>query len=263
MPFSGYRRAPRWAPFLFLLLAAGSAAANCPADHYDELAVVAKVFDGDTLMLEDGRRLRLIGVNTPELAHRGRNAEPLSGEASRRLRALAAPGSRIRLRYGQQRRDRYRRLLAHVFRLDGDNITARLLEEGLGAAVQISPNFWALDCYLAAERRARKRKRGIWGHPHFRPLDASRLPADAGGFHFVRGVLSRVGESRRALWLNLGEGFALRIANDDRRYFRQYDFGALTGRELVARGWLYRVRGRWRMNLHHPAALEIGTLPEK
>ena len=215
------------------------------------------MFDGDTLLLADGRRLRLIGLNTPERANRERTAEPLADEARHALQKLVNTGSPLKLRWGKEKKDRYGRLLAHVFTADGRNITTRLLRAGMGAAIQVPPNLWAWDCYIKAEKAARKQQRGIWNRPYFAPLEADQLNANVQGFHFIRGRLSRVGNSKTALWLNLGNHFALRIHRKDLPYFRQLDFNQLIGKELTARGWIYAYKGQWRMNLHHPASLEI------
>ncbi|HEB55509.1 MAG TPA: thermonuclease family protein [Gammaproteobacteria bacterium] len=250
--------------FLALLLCVLStplqAAARCSSPHYDEQVTIKRVIDGDTLQLTDNRRLRLIGVNAPERGRNGQAAEPLAGHAWHMLQTLASPGSHLRLRWGKQKKDRYGRLLAHVFNTDGRNLSASLLRAGMGAAIQIPPNLWAYQCYLRAEKSARKQQRGIWGQPYFSPLDANQLATGVHGFHFIRGRLSRIGKSKTALWLNLGKHFALRIRKKELPYFKNIHFERLIGRELTARGWIYAYRGRWHMNLHHPASLEINPV---
>ncbi|NOZ36610.1 MAG: thermonuclease family protein [Gammaproteobacteria bacterium] len=231
---------------------------TCASPRYDENIRVKRVIDGDTLQLNDGRRLRLIGVNTPERGRNGQLAEPLANRAWHRLQTLASPGRHLKLRWGKEKKDRYGRLLAHVFTLDGRNLSASLLRAGMGAAIQIPPNLWAYQCYLQAEKNARKQKLGIWGQSYFAPIDVSRLATGIHGFHFIRGRLSRIGKSKTALWLNLGKHFALRIRKKDQAYFKQIDFQQLIGKVLTARGWIYAYKGQWRMNLHHPASLEIG-----
>ncbi len=232
-----------------------AATADCSSSRYDESVAVKRIIDGDTLQLTDGRRLRLIGINTPERGKNGQASEPLAALATRMLQRLA--DRQIKLRWGIEKQDRYGRMLAHAFTIDGDNISAQLLTAGMGAAIQIPPNLWAYRCYIHAEKTARKQHLGIWRHPYFTPLDAQQLPADISGFHFVRGRLSRVGHSKTALWLNLGERFALRIHKKDLTYFKQGQFEQLIGRELTVRGWIYSRKGQQRMNLHHPASLEI------
>jgi len=241
------------ATLLYLLTL--TAAADCSSPRYDERVAVKRVIDGDTLQLTDGRRLRLIGINTPELGNRGQPSEPLAEQARQKLQTLV--GIRIKLRWGKEKQDHYGRLLVHAFTPAGDNISARLLAAGMGAAIQIPPNLWAYRCYLKAEKAARTQHLGIWRQPYFTPRDVQQLAPDSRGFHFVRGRLSRVGHSKTALWLNLGERFALRIHKKDLAYFQKIHFDRLIGKQLTARGWIYTHKGQLRMNLHHPASLVI------
>ena len=50
-------------------------AQNCPSSHYDESVTIKHVHDGDTVKLVDGRKIRLIGINAPEVAKDGQAAE--------------------------------------------------------------------------------------------------------------------------------------------------------------------------------------------
>ncbi len=253
------RTALRFIPLFFSLyiFSVQLQASACASPRYDENVISKRVIDGDTLQLDDGRRLRLIGINAPERGKNGQAAEPLAAQARHMLQTLASPGSHLRLRWGKEKKDRYGRLLAHAFNADGRNLNASLLSAGMAAAIQIPPNLWAYQCYLEAEKNAHKQQFGIWGRSYFAPLDANRLATGVHGFHFIRGRLSRIGKSKTALWLNLGKHFALRIRKKELVYFAKIHFDQLIGSELTARGWIYAYRGQWRMNLHHPASLAI------
>ena len=118
-------------------------AADCPASHIDERVQAVYVFDGDTLKLEDGRRVRLRGINTPELNQKGAPPSPFAIEARDTLQGLLESGRHtLLLQYGAERRDHYGRLLAHAFLENGDNIAVHLLQQGLatktGHAAQAS-----------------------------------------------------------------------------------------------------------------------------
>ncbi len=242
----------------WLLAAALPVSADCPADRTDEIAAVRHIHDGDTLTLRDGRRIRLIGVNTPELGRDGKPHQPLALRARDRLRQLVfSSNQQVRLRYGEQHRDRHGRTLAHLFLADGSNASARLLSEGLGWALAIPPNLWSLDCYLDAERRARQARRGVWSLADYRPVDSTRLGLRDSGFRLVRGRVVRVADSRSALWINLEGRFAIRIPRDDLAWFHPRPDRSWTGRTLEVRGWLYATRGELRVNLHHPASMRI------
>ena len=230
-------------------------ALECRVARYDEKVRITKIHDGDTVRLSDGRQLRFIGINTPEMATRSRPAQPLAKTAKQHLAALLAADNTLQLRYDKERRDRHGRLLAHPFLADGRNLTQQLIQAGLGYHIAVPPNLTLLDCYQQAERQARRQQRGIWLQPAYRPRQAHQLGVDDTGFMRVTGRVSRIGESRRAYWLNLGQGFALRLPKSDRRWF-PYSPRALNNKTLTVRGWVYSTRRELRMNLRHPASIE-------
>lgn len=242
----------------FILLPSAAVAQPCAADRIDERVRISFVQDGDTLMLQDGRRLRLIGINTPELGQRERGPQPGAIAARDRLRQLVfANRQQLQLRYDQERRDRYGRLLAHAFFADGGNVVEQLLNEGAGTQLVVPPNTWQAGCYREAARAARAQRRGIWALPDYRPTPAERLTLRSEGFHILRGRVSHVSDSVSATWINLTGNVALRIERADLEQFRGFDFAALPGRDIEAQGWIQVRNGQPRMTLRHPAALEI------
>ncbi len=217
-------------------------------------AKVATVSDGDSMVLTDGRALRIIGINAPELGKDNAPDEPLARAARAELERLVA-GKTVRLTLEQEHHDRYGRLLAHVDLADGGSVAERLLEQGLACAVAISPNLQNLARYLDAEAGGRRAKRGLWGHAYFAPRAADTLLAHETGFRFVRGRVQRVGESRNNIYLDLGAHLSVMIAHDDwRRYFsgRPADYLHQT---IEVRGWIAAQNGKLRMRVHHPAMI--------
>jgi endonuclease YncB( thermonuclease family) len=229
----------------------------CAADRIDEEVRVAYVNDGDTVTLTDGRLVRLIGVDTPELDHRGGRSEAYAEAAREALARLLEPSRRVGLRYDRERRDRYRRQLAHVYLADGRNAEAELLAQGLGVALLIPPNGWQSGCYLEVERQARSRRLGIWTLPRYRPASARRLERDANGFRLVRGRVTGVHRTPKSLTLTLDAVVEVFIAGADLRYFEDYDPGALSGRRVTVRGWVHPRHGRPQLRVRHPAALDL------
>lgn len=230
---------------------------NCRLDGPGEAALVDVVYDGDTLRLRDGRVLRLIGIDTPELGRKGAADEPLGQKAKAVLTDLAGPGTRLTLRLGTDRRDKYDRLLGHGFLGDGTNLQREMLAQGLAVAMSIAPNRAYGDCYFFTEREARRAEKGIWSLTKFRPVAAASLSSRARGFHRVAGVVERVGESRSAVWLNLEGPLALRILRQDLAQFAAIAPLQLKGRQILAQGRIYKRRRELRMTIPHPAALEI------
>lgn len=239
---------------LFLNLIPQSATAACDRWSQSELQTVKRVTDGDTLLLNSGEKVRLIGINTPELARKQRPAETYARRAKARLKALVeSSDSKLYLQYGHEAQDRYRRSLAHIYNKNGRNLVEQLLREGFGYAIVFPPNLRNIDCYQQAEKRARRSKIGLWRNR--RPISAIDLSADAGGFYLLEGLIKRVGKSRRSLWLNLDGGVALRIDWQDMHNFPGLQVDALEGRRLEARGWIYRRKGERRIRLRHQAAI--------
>lgn len=241
--------------YVWQLLVPSAQADDCQSEQYDERVTVAKVFDGDTVQLTDGRHLRFIAINTPERGRDNRPAEPLADAAKHRLESLLANDKLLLLRFDQEKKDRHGRLLAHPHLHDGTNLSQTLLQAGLGFHITVPPNLLFLDCYQQAERIAHQQQKGLWQQPYYSPQQVSQMLPTATGFRRVTGTVSRIGESRTAYWLNLGSNFALRLPKSDLHYF-PYAPATLMGKTLTVRGWVYLRRDELRMNLRHPASIE-------
>ena len=90
-----------------------------------------RVIDGDTIQLDGGERVRLIGVDTPEAVDPRRPVQYFGKEASAFTRRLAE-GHTVRLEYGDESFDRYQRTLAYVYLEDGTFLNAEIIRQGYG-----------------------------------------------------------------------------------------------------------------------------------
>lgn len=247
------------APLLFLALLfclrVPLAAADCPPilDNVAS-AVVAQVIDGDTVALRDGRRVRIIGINAPEVARDGKPGEPGAMAATRALEAALA-GGQVGLVVGVEARDRYGRLLAHLVNERGDLIAADLLRQGVVHRLTIPPNTRFVACLDRAEVQAREAGRGLWRHARWQPVRAEALDGASRGYRLVIGKVTRVNRGGGAWWLNLGPEVALRVPESDWPLFEEAAFAALIGREVFARGWGGRRKGEYRLSVRHPLDL--------
>lgn len=122
-------------------------------------AVVEYVHDGDTLFLGDGRMVRLLGINTPEI---GENAECYGDEATTLLRQLLPEGSAVWVLPDVEPLDQYGRSLLFVYTDDGLNVNLELLELGAAEVEQYEPNLLLRDELHRAEDEARAADRGLW-----------------------------------------------------------------------------------------------------
>lgn len=261
---AGRRHACRYLPrrcFLSFILvcllapAAATAAGNCVPATASAINI-RHVHDGDTVVRDDGESIRLIGLDTPELARDGRPAETGAIIARDFLRQLLAVAGQVTIRYGEERRDHYDRLLGHLY-IDGRNVQAELLAAGLATPLFIAPNLNHVACYQQATQQARMTRQGLWALPDYQPLAATALDGSERGYRIINGTVQRVGQSRCCIWLNLSDDVALRIDRDDIQLFNDTDWNAWSGRQLQARGKLYRRNQQLRMRIRHPADLVI------
>ena len=123
---------------------------------------VKRVYDGDTFETQTGQRIRLLGIDAPEVAHGAKPAEPFSRESTQWLRRLIG-GSDVTIEEGVVATDRYGRTLAWVFLPDGRLVSELALESGnarllsrFGLPLQLEKRF------RLAQESARLRSAGLW-----------------------------------------------------------------------------------------------------
>lgn len=141
-------------------------------DYTDIL--VKRVIDGDTLQLDNGERVRLIGIDTPEIhesnklyrdAHRTKQDAATIQKLGRRAYEFTrklVEGKRVSLEFDAERHDRYKRLLAYVYLKDGTFVNAKIVEEGYASLMTFPPNVKHADLFLKLYREARENRRGLW-----------------------------------------------------------------------------------------------------
>lgn len=132
-------------------------------------AHIRRVIDGDTIELADGRLVRYIGIDAPEVRRKraGRwvvEPEPFALAATQANQRLV-DGKTVRLEFDVQTHDRYGRLLAYVY--VGDRmVNEALLQEGMAQLLTIPPDVKYVERFRAAASEARTAHRGLWQAPH-------------------------------------------------------------------------------------------------
>lgn len=123
---------------------------------------VQRVIDGDTLLLENGARVRLLGVDTPEIKHADQPAELLGRQAAEFTRKHVEDRV-VRLEFDRERRDDYHRILAYVYR-DDWFLNEGLIRAGYSEAETAFPYSRTMKRrFRTAEQEARQKHRGLWG----------------------------------------------------------------------------------------------------
>lgn len=124
-----------------------------------DLHEVVKVYDGDTILIEDGRKIRLIGVDAPEVESPYTKEEPYGSASRKHLEGLLS-GKKVFIRGGEEPRDRFGRTLAYVY-ADDVLLNGRMIRDGW-ARVYVKFDYEYKDLFTAYEREARARGIGIW-----------------------------------------------------------------------------------------------------
>ena len=147
--------------FLSLLIVLLSTIALCFQDA-DYKAKVQRAIDEDTILLENGEKVRYIGIDTPETKPPVKGVEYFGKEAYEANKKLVE-GKTVRLEFDVQQRDRYGRLLAYVYLEDGTFVNAWLVENGYAQVSTYPPNVKYQELFLELQRKAREQNKGLWG----------------------------------------------------------------------------------------------------
>lgn len=255
-------------------------ASECLLEDDGKVARVTEIVDGDTLLLDDGREVRLTGIQAPKLPLGRPDVEawPLAQEARAALAQLAA-GKQARLRYGGERSDRHGRTLAQVFveQPEGESLwlQQQMLSRGLARVYTFDDNRACSEELFAEEREARAAKLGIWNDPFYEvrnPSDVGILEERLGRFELVQGRIVAAAIVRDRLYLNFGEDyrqdFTVTVQGRGVKLFKAEepwasllggetdDASALAGRLVRVRGWLDRYNGP-EIEVTHPEQIEL------
>ena len=128
--------------------------------------LITKVVDGDTFEVEGGRKVRILGVDTPETVDPRKAVECFGKEASSKTKSLL-DGKTVILQKDISETDKYGRLLRYVF-LPLENgqilfVDDFLIREGFAKVLTIPPDVKYSEQFLEAQGEAREEKRGLWG----------------------------------------------------------------------------------------------------
>ena len=216
---------------------------------------VERVYDGDTVQLEDGRKIRLLGINTPEVKHRNQATEA-GGEAAKLWLSDKLKKQKVRLQSDAEQTDKYKRTLAHLFTENKEHINVQLVELGLAAVNIYPPNLLYVKELVEAGQRAEQAKRGIWQQTEYAAIPVDRLDSNGhSGWSRLVGKVSVIRSSRKYVYLEFSDAFQVRI---EKKWLSLFpDLDSYRGKSLEVRGWLNKNQGGWSMLIRHPSAMKV------
>jgi micrococcal nuclease len=136
--------------------------------------LVTRAVDGDTLVLENKERVRLIGIDTPEMhesnkllrdAHRsGQDVKEIQalGRRAYKFTKGLVEDKRVSLEFDVEKHDKYGRLLAYAYLKDGTFVNAEIVKQGFASLMTIPPNVKYAELFQKLYQEARQNKRGLW-----------------------------------------------------------------------------------------------------
>ena len=128
----------------------------------DGYFLVKRVVDGDTIELENGQKVRYIGIDTPETNDPKREVECYGEEAKEKNKSLVE-GGKVKLEKDVSEIDKYSRLLRYVYLENGTFVNLLLVKEGYANASSYPPDIKHQGEFRQAEKEARDNKKGLWG----------------------------------------------------------------------------------------------------
>jgi endonuclease YncB( thermonuclease family) len=214
---------------------------------------VKKAIDGDTILLKNGQRVRLLGVNTPEVKTRYHDAQQ-GGMAAKEWLQNKLSDRSVYLEFDTQKQDKYKRLLAHAFLASGEHINHSLLLGGWATLTVRPPNVKYSDNLIKAQQLAKQYKQGVWSLPDYQTLVlADIFEQDITGWVRVNLTPDKLEETRKYLKL-IDDEFELKIHKDQLTFFESPS--VYLEKTIVVQGWVSNYQGRKVMRLYHPSAIE-------
>jgi len=261
-----------WAPIVLVGVLCGAAldaraqgmSSPCATDLMST-GRVARVIDGRSFVLDDGREIRLASLEVP-----AGEASP-AGQAARAALATMLAGETVELRSAATAPDRYGRAIAHAFIAGGRSTRAVAHAMLAGGHARVGAQVGDPACaseLLAQERAARIAKIGLWSDPQYAIMPAGNLAglvAGRGRFTVVEGKVLSVRESGGTIYANFGrrwsQALTVTISKRQERIFTGAGINpkALENRRVRVRGWV-EVRNGPRIEASRPEQIEFVEL---
>nr|CRH07937.1 Putative staphylococcal nuclease (SNase-like) [Candidatus Magnetococcus massalia] len=231
---------------LLLLVALMASDKSQAAKRLPLKAQVGSVWDGDTFTIHGVGRIRIMGIDTPEVSGKLKAAEPFADTARDATEKLLMGGGKsifLIKEKGGQDRDVFKRPLRYIELQDGRDVGEELLKQGL-ALVYVGKGFSRSARYFKAEMRARSDKLGVWSekNPHWLVKQKAAIH-HVGDFRIVQGRVKAAAKVGSWIYLNYGKDYkkdftvSIKI-RDWKKHFRKVykDPQQLVGQRIEVRG---------------------------
>jgi micrococcal nuclease len=237
--------------------------------HLESVGGVGAVIDGRSFLLDDGREIRLPGIEVPLLPRAGETGVPAdAGRGARAALVAFLEGETVELRHAGANVDRYGRRLAHAYFMRGSSQKSAAHEMLSAGFARVSAHVGDLVCageMLAREEAARKAELGLWGEAYYSIVSGENLTelmSERGRFTVVEGRVASVRESAGTIYVNFGRRWSQALTVTIlKRHERGFVSAGLDPRRLAnlrvrVRGWIEDRNGP-RVEATRPEQIEM------
>ena len=227
----------------------------CLAPLKSERVRIERVTDGDTVVLTDRRRVRLIGINAAELNEPDKRLRRAAVQATDELARHLPKGEPLLLYFGAEKFDRHGRTLAHVTRAsDGLAVAQLLVAMGLAVQTTVAPTTQCTQHLASIEATARANNLGLWKLHDLWSVEARNLDTNNLGFKFVTGTVTRVKRGKRFSEIYLDDTLRILVRSP---LAKQLALESYHGQRLEIRGWLSHRKQQVFLWAQHAANLRV------
>lgn len=223
------------------------------AVYAEPVESIVKVIDGDTVILSNGDKVRLLGINAPEVGYNGSVSDEGGVKAKTFLKNLIL-NKRVQIERDVELEDRYGRRLAHLFLENGLHINLEILRQGYATVAIHPPNLKYVDNFIRAQSVAEERGLGIWSLDAYEVRNVALIKArQSGQWGRVSGKVGGLTRLKKGAKLWLDDDFYVWISRKNFPYFQSIE--NYRGRDIEVRGWPKK-RGRyWSINVIHSSQI--------
>lgn len=203
-----------------------------PAGNSSQVKVT-EVIDGDTVRLSNGKLLRYIGMDTPEIRIKEGEefiyAPQLFSLEAKKFNEQLVEGKFVKIEFDVDKVDKYGRMLGYCY-VDDVFVNAKLVQEGLAVVYTRPPNVKYADRFIELQRSAREAKKGLWGA--YEVINHSEAHKYIDQVRTVKGKVLNTYDSGKTVYLNFGSDyktdFTVVIFKDSLKFFQEKGISPLT-----------------------------------
>ncbi|OED40865.1 hypothetical protein ACH42_15490 [Endozoicomonas sp. (ex Bugula neritina AB1)] len=190
------------------------------------------VIDGDTVRLKDGRSVRLLAINSPEIGQDDKEAEPYGDAAKQALKKLVHSKQELLIQVAGK--DHYGRTLGYLFTSEDSLLSASLLNQGLAYQVFMEGSDAYTECLKAAEASARDKQLSLWSQ---KPINIREKANIHSGFMIINGTVKKISKPKKSefIWLEMDGDMVVRVPG---HIVSQSWLDQIKGKNIEVRGWV-------------------------